>query len=70
MSALVRSELGARWWKFSVVGLLGMGVQLAALSLLVCCGLHYLLATAKEIFREGNSNTLFYRKKEAAVETA
>jgi putative flippase GtrA len=46
MSALVRSELGARWWKFSVVGLLGVGVQLAALSLLVRCGLHYLLATA------------------------
>lgn len=46
MNVLARSGLGARWWKFSVVGLLGIGVQIAVLSLLMRCGLHYLLATA------------------------
>ena len=35
-----------RWLKFSVVGAIGIGVQLGALALLNACGLNYLLATA------------------------
>ena len=38
--------VGIRWLKFSAVGLLGMGVQLAVLAVLIRAGLHYLLATA------------------------
>ena len=35
-----------RWWKFNAVGALGIGVQMAALALLVHgVGLHYLIAT-------------------------
>jgi putative flippase GtrA len=40
------SGLTARWWKFSAVGLMGIGVQLVALAILTRCGLHYLWATA------------------------
>jgi putative flippase GtrA len=35
-----------RWLKFNAVGILGAGVQLAALGLFVKLGMHYLLATA------------------------
>lgn len=38
--------LAWRWWKFSVVGLLGIGVQIVALAVLMRAGSHYLLATA------------------------
>jgi dolichol-phosphate mannosyltransferase len=38
--------LGRRWLKFNFVGALGIGVQLAALSLLTAAGLGYLAATA------------------------
>ena len=38
--------LGRRWLKFHFVGALGIGVQLAALSLLTRAGLWYLAATA------------------------
>jgi dolichol-phosphate mannosyltransferase len=35
-----------RWWKFNAVGLMGAGVQMAALALFVhAAGLHYLAAT-------------------------
>lgn len=37
---------GKRWCKFSLVGALGIVVQLGALALLVAAGVHYLLATA------------------------
>jgi putative flippase GtrA len=46
MSPLAQRGLGVRWMKFSVVGLLGIGVQLAMLAVLTRSGLHYLLATA------------------------
>jgi putative flippase GtrA len=40
-------QLGLRWLKFNFVGLVGVGVQLAALWLYVhALGLHYLLSTA------------------------
>lgn len=35
-----------RWLKFSAVGLVGVGVQLAILALLTKFGVHYLVATA------------------------
>ena len=35
-----------RWCKFSLVGAIGIGVQLGMLALLTAAGLHYLLATA------------------------
>ncbi len=35
-----------RWLKFSAVGVIGIGVQLAALAILVRWGVHYLAATA------------------------
>ncbi len=35
-----------RWAKFSAVGLIGLGVQLAVLAVLTNLGVHYLLATA------------------------
>ena len=35
-----------RWLKFSAVGIIGIGVQLAALAILLRLGVHYLLATA------------------------
>jgi len=38
--------LGLRWLKFNFVGALGIGVQLAALSLLAGAGVWYLAATA------------------------
>lgn len=38
--------LGRRWLKFNFVGALGIGVQLAALSLLTATGVWYLAATA------------------------
>ena len=38
--------LGRRWLKFNAVGALGIGVQLAALSLLTAAGAGYLAATA------------------------
>jgi dolichol-phosphate mannosyltransferase len=38
--------LGRRWLKFHLVGALGIGVQLAALSLLAGAGVGYLAATA------------------------
>ena len=38
--------LGRRWLKFHLVGALGIGVQLAALSLLTGAGVWYLAATA------------------------
>ena len=41
----LRSEL-RRWLTFNLVGLIGVGVQLAALTLLRSAGVHYLLATA------------------------
>lgn len=37
---------GWRWCKFSLVGAIGIGVQLAALAVLTAAGVHYLLATA------------------------
>jgi putative flippase GtrA len=37
---------GWRWCKFSLVGAIGIGVQLGTLALLTAAGLHYLLATA------------------------
>ncbi len=40
------SPLVQRWFRFSVVGLVGIGVQLAMLAVLTRGGLHYLLATA------------------------
>lgn len=40
------SPLAQRWYRFSVVGLIGIGVQLAMLAVLTRGGLHYLLATA------------------------
>jgi putative flippase GtrA len=40
------NPLTLRWLKFSVVGVLGMGAQLAVLAILIRSGLHYLLATA------------------------
>ncbi|HEY5056928.1 MAG TPA: GtrA family protein, partial [Acidobacteriaceae bacterium] len=37
----------ARWWKFNLVGLIGFGLQMTALSLLRrVCGAHDLLASA------------------------
>ena len=39
------TPLAQRWLRFSVVGLIGVGVQLAMLALLIWSGLHYLLAT-------------------------
>ena len=35
-----------RWCKFSLVGMIGIAVQLGALALLTAAGMHYLLATA------------------------
>ena len=35
-----------RWLKFSAVGGIGIGVQLAVLSVLIRAGVHYLVATA------------------------
>ena len=40
------TQPAVRWLKFSAVGLLGMGVQLAVLAVLIRIGLNYLLATA------------------------
>jgi dolichol-phosphate mannosyltransferase len=37
---------GWRWCKFSLVGVIGIGVQLGTLALLTAAGMHYLLATA------------------------
>jgi putative flippase GtrA len=37
---------GKRWCKFSLVGAIGIGVQLGALALLTAAGVHYLVATA------------------------
>jgi putative flippase GtrA len=42
---LTRLDL-TRWLKFNAVGLVGVGVQLAVLSLLVKLGVNYLVATA------------------------
>jgi putative flippase GtrA len=36
---------GKRWCKFSLVGAIGIGVQLGALAALTAAGVHYLLAT-------------------------
>lgn len=50
MSALDRSEAwrasGVRWCKFSLVGAIGIGVQLGMLALLTAAGVAYLPATA------------------------
>ncbi len=37
---------GWRWCKFSLIGAIGIGVQLGTLALLTATGTHYLLATA------------------------
>lgn len=50
MSVLASGELWRatawRWCKFSLVGAVGIGVQLGALALLTTAGVHYLRATA------------------------
>ena len=48
MIQLIRPVVGpvVTWLRFNAVGILGAAMQLAALSLLVKIGVHYLLATA------------------------
>ena len=51
-----------RWLKFSVVGLIGVGVQLAALALLLKFGMHYLLATALAVETAVLHNYAWHRR--------
>lgn len=49
MKTQTRRGIGMRWMKFSVVGLIGVAVQLSVLLFLTRTGLHYLLATAMAV---------------------
>ena len=50
MSSLDNGEAwratGKRWCRFSLVGVIGIGMQLSVLAALTAAGVHYLLATA------------------------
>ena len=46
LAAPWRSTL-KRWLKFSMVGVMGVGVQLGVLATLTSLGLHYLVATVQ-----------------------
>jgi putative flippase GtrA len=54
--------LARRWLKFSAVGLIGMAVQLAALSLLVRVRVHYLAATALAVEIAVLHNYVWHRR--------
>jgi len=51
-----------RWLKFSAVGLIGAGVQLAALAILLKFGVHYLLATALAVETALLQNYAWHRR--------
>lgn len=54
--------LGRRWLKFNFVGALGIGVQLAALSLLTRAGVWYLAATALAVEAAVLHNFLWHER--------
>lgn len=54
--------LGRRWLKFHFVGALGIGVQLAALSLLTRAGVWYLAATALAVEAAVVHNFLWHER--------
>lgn len=54
--------LGRRWLKFNFVGALGIGVQLAALSLLTSAGVGYLGATALAVEAAVLHNFLWHER--------
>ena len=54
--------LGRRWLKFNFVGALGIGVQLAALSLLTAAGVWYLAATALAVEAAVVHNFLWHER--------
>ena len=56
------TTLGRRWLKFHFVGALGIGVQLAALSLLTAAGVEYLAATALAVEAAVVHNFLWHER--------
>ena len=62
--------LGQRWLKFSAVGLIGVGVQLAVLAMLTKLGMHYLVATAVAVETALLHNYVWHRRWTWADRTA
>ena len=58
----MKNNVTRRWLKFSAVGLIGAGVQLAALAVLLLLGMHYLLATALAVETAVLHNYAWHRR--------
>jgi putative flippase GtrA len=58
----VKHNVIRRWLKFSAVGLLGTGVQLAVLAILLQFGMNYLLATALAVETAVLHNYVWHRR--------
>jgi len=57
----VRQAL-VRWARFNAVGIMGAALQVAALSLLVTLGMHYLVATALAVEAAVLHNYVWHRR--------